>query len=99
MKCLRESDTVARRSKDEFLIILDGIARTQDAARVAKKIQKELALPHIFDDREIILDTSIGISLFPSDGEDEETLIKNADAAMSRAKAQSGSSIQFFVRR
>jgi len=97
MKCLRESDTVARRSKDEFLIILDGIARTQDAARVAKKIQRELALPHVFEDREIILDTSIGISLFPSDGEDEEALIKNADAAMSRAKAQSGSSIQFFV--
>ena len=97
MKCLRESDTVARRSKDEFLIILDGIARTQDAARVAKKIQRELALPHVFDDREIILDTSIGISLFPSDGECEESLIKNADAAMTRAKTQSGSSIQFFV--
>ncbi len=97
MRCLRESDTVARRSGDEFLIILDGIARTQDAARVAKKIQRELALPHVFDDREIVLDTSIGISLFPSDGEDEEALIKNADAAMNRAKVQSGSSIQFFV--
>ncbi|MFT5285938.1 MAG: diguanylate cyclase (GGDEF)-like protein [Planctomycetota bacterium] len=95
--CLRESDTVARRSADEFLLILDGIARTQDAARVANKIQRALSVPYVFEEREIILDTSIGISLFPSDGEDEDTLIINADAAMNRAKEQSGNSIQFFV--
>lgn len=94
---VRESDTVARRSGDEFTIILDGIARAQDAARVAQKIQEALARPYVLGDREIVLDTSIGISLFPSDGDDAETLVKHADVAMNRAKRQSGNSVQFFL--
>ncbi len=94
---LRESDTVARRSGDEFTVILDGIARSQDAARVAQKIQSSLARPYVLDDREIVLDTSIGISLFPADGDDEETLVRHADVAMNRAKRQGGNSLQFFL--
>jgi diguanylate cyclase (GGDEF)-like protein len=94
---LRESDTVARRSGDDFTVILDGVARAQDAARVAKKIQAVLARPYVLDDREIVVDTSIGISLFPADGEDHESLIKHADIAMNRAKGQSGNSIQFYL--
>ena len=53
--------------------------------------------PYVLDDREIVLDTSIGISLFPVDGDDEETLVKHADIAMNRAKGQSGNSIQFYL--
>ncbi len=97
LSALRESDTVARRSGDEFTVILDGIARSQDAVRVAVKLQAALARPYDLDGREIVLDTSIGISLFPADGDSDETLVKHAEIAMNRAKAQSGNAIQFFL--
>jgi len=95
--CLRESDTVARRSADEFTIVLDGIARSQDAARVARKVLAALVEPYVLEGRELVVAGSIGISLFPADGTDVESLVRHADIAMDRAKARGGASFQFFV--
>lgn len=95
--CVRESDTIARRGGDEYKIILDGIHRGQDAAAVARKILDALAHPFAIEDHELFVGASIGISLFPADGADVETLIKHADIAMYRAKARGGNHFQFFL--
>ncbi|NLG16038.1 MAG: EAL domain-containing protein [Fibrobacter sp.] len=84
--CLRDVDTIFRLGNDEFAIILEEIAQPQDASRVAKRILAVCALPLQFSDHELYVTSSIGISIFPTDGEDMETLLKNAEAAMNRAK-------------
>ena len=84
--CLRVGDTVARMGGDEFTIILADVARSQDVARLAEKIIDLLSKPYLIDDRELFVTASIGISLYPNDGEDAETLLKNADMAMYRPK-------------
>lgn len=84
--CLREVDAVFRLGDDEFAIILEEIALPQDAARVAKRILSVCSLPVQFSEHELYITTSIGISLFPSDGEEVEVILKNAEAAMHRAK-------------
>ena len=84
--CIREVDAVFRLGDDEFAIILEEIAQPQDAARVAKRILAIGSLPFQFSDHELYVTSSIGISLFPNDGEDMEVLLKNAEAAMNRAK-------------
>lgn len=95
--CIRESDTIARRGGDEFTVILDGIHRGQDAAAVARKILDALSHPFAIEGHELFVGASIGISLFPADGADVETLIKHADIAMYRAKARGGNHFQFFL--
>lgn len=95
--CIRESDTIARRGGDEFTVILDGIRRGQDAAAVARKILDALSHPFAIEGHELFVGASIGISLFPADGADVETLIKHADIAMYRAKARGGNHFQFFL--
>ncbi len=95
--CVRETDLAARRGGDEFTVILDGIRRGQDAARVARKILLALQRPFHVDQHELFVGASIGISLFPADGQDVETLVKHADIAMYRAKAQGGSTYRFFL--
>jgi diguanylate cyclase (GGDEF)-like protein/PAS domain S-box-containing protein len=84
--CLREVDAVFRLGDDEFAIILEEIAQPQDAARVAKRILAVCALPFQLADHELYVTTSIGISIFPTDGNETELLMKNAEAAMQRAK-------------
>src|SRR5262249_36565314 len=79
--CLREGDTVARQGGDEFTLLLPGIPRSEEAARVAEKIREALRLPQIVDGRELFVTASMGISLYPDDGEDAEALIKAADVA------------------
>jgi len=83
---LREVDTVFRLGDDEFAIILEEISQPQDAAKVAKKIMAACSIPFEFSDHELYVTTSIGISIFPSDGDNLEILLKNAEAAMNRAK-------------
>ena len=85
---VREADTVARMGGDEFIAILADIARPQDAAVVAQRVLKTLSEPFALNDQEHFISASIGISVYPSDGTDPETLVKNADAAMYRAKEQ-----------
>jgi len=71
---------------DEFTIKLADVARSQDVARLAEKQIDLLSKPYLIDDRELFVTARIGISLYPNDGEDAETLLKNADMAMYRAK-------------
>jgi diguanylate cyclase (GGDEF)-like protein len=84
--CVRASDTVARVGGDEFTVLLPEIARVEDVTTVAGKILEAFATPVVVRGHELAVTASIGASLYPNDGEDAETLLKNADAAMYRAK-------------
>ena len=88
--------TVARLGGDEFTVLLGRIANTQDAAKVAQRILDSLAEPMLVDGHELFVSTSIGIAVYPFDGEDTETLIKNADAAMYHAKSTGRSRYHFY---
>lgn len=94
---LRVGDTVCRLGGDEFVVVLPEITRASDAAGVAQKILETVAQPYRIDDRELQLAASIGISVFPDDGADAETLIRNADAAMYHAKETGRGGYQFFT--
>jgi diguanylate cyclase (GGDEF)-like protein/PAS domain S-box-containing protein len=94
--CIRESDTVARLGGDEFTVLLPDLQRSEDAAPVANKIIEAVRHPFHIEGREFFTTTSIGISLFPEDGIDAETLIKNADTAMYQAKEQGRDNYQLF---
>jgi predicted signal transduction protein with EAL and GGDEF domain len=83
---LRGGDTVARFGGDEFIVLVSGIDAGQDAALVAEKILQVMRPPFQLSSHELRITTSIGICVFPDDGEDIETLVKNADAALYRAK-------------
>ena len=80
--CLRASDVVARLGGDEFIILLPEIAQAEDATTVAKKLLSALRKPFRVEGREIFTSASIGISLYPDDGDDAEILMKKADQAM-----------------
>jgi diguanylate cyclase (GGDEF)-like protein/PAS domain S-box-containing protein len=95
--CVRESDTVARFGSDEFAILLTQIPRAQDAANAARAIKQSLDQALIFEDQEIFVSSSIGISLYPQDGRDTGGLLKTAGVALERAKAQGGGSYQFYT--
>lgn len=84
--CVREEDVLARLGGDEFVVALGGLKEVQYATTVAKKILKELAVPYTIDGQELVVTASIGISAYPKDGVESETLIKHADAAMYLAK-------------
>ncbi len=94
--CLREDDTVARLGGDEFTVILEGIGNERDVAPVAQKIIDALARPISLGEQEMFITASIGISVYPNDGLDAQTLVKNADAAMYRAKDLGKNNYQFF---
>jgi two-component system CheB/CheR fusion protein len=85
---LKDTDTMARLGGDEFIIVLSGITRREEAATVARKLQDSLADPFKLGERCIRVTCSIGISLFPDDGENGLVLQKKADAALYRAKEQ-----------
>jgi len=94
---LRLGDTVCRIGGDEFVVVLPEITRSSDAAGVAQKILETVAQPYRIEDRELQISASIGISVFPDDGADAETLIRNADAAMYHAKETGRAGYQFFT--
>jgi len=83
---LRKSDTVARMGGDEFALLLPEMAQGEDAAKMAQKIIEAFHEPFALDGRKLQVTTSIGIAIYPADGEDMETLSKNADSAMYLAK-------------
>ena len=95
--CVRESDTVARFGSDEFAVLLTQISRAQDAANAARAIKEVLDQAFIFDEQEVFISTSIGISLYPHDDRDTAGLLKNAGAALDRAKVQGGNDYQFYT--
>jgi len=94
--CVRESDTVARLGGDEFTLLLPELTHAEDAALVAQKILEAVRYPFHIEGREFYITTSIGISVFPEDGPDAETLIKSADTAMYQAKEQGRDNYQLF---
>ena len=90
------NEDVCRLGGDEFIVSISNIARGEDAARVAKRILESLQQPFRLDEQEVFISASVGISLFPQDGADLETLLKNADAAMYQAKEAGRNNCQFF---
>jgi len=93
---VRNSDTVSRQGGDEFVILLSEISHPEDAATSARKILLSLNAPHSIEGHDLDIAGSIGISIYPGDGEDAETLIKNADTAMYHAKESGRNNFQFF---
>jgi diguanylate cyclase (GGDEF)-like protein len=85
--CVRSSDTVSRQGGDEFLVLLTEVARADDAALSAQKILEALSASHRIAHRDVHVTVSIGIGVYPDDGTDAQTLLKNADAALFQAKA------------
>ncbi len=94
---VRDGDTVARISGDEFALVLADLARQEDAALVAQKIIDRLAAPFELCGKEMFVTASVGIAAFPGNGEDAETLLGAADAAMYRAKQAGRNAFQFFT--
>jgi len=94
--CGRGEDTIARLSGDEFVIVLENLSQEEQAAVFARKILEALAPCFQIESHECFLTASVGISLFPKDGEDVETLLKNADIAMHRAKDGGRDMVEFY---
>ena len=93
---VRGSDTVSRMGGDEFVILLSALGRPQDAATIAKKILLSLGAPYSIGETNLQINGSIGISVYPQDGGDADTLIKNADTTMYHAKEVGRNNYQFF---
>jgi diguanylate cyclase (GGDEF)-like protein len=93
---VRGADTVSRQGGDEFVVLLADLAQAEDAVIMAARILRTVAEPHSVDQHDLHVTTSIGVSVYPDDGQDAETLIKNADTAMYQAKENGRQSYQFF---
>lgn len=95
--CLREGDTVARLGGDEFVLVLNNQLRQDDSVHVTERILHSFTQPWSIDDQELNLTCSIGLSSYPAHGEDKETLLRNADTAMYRVKAQTRNAVHFYT--
>ena len=95
--CVRKGDTIARLGGDEFTVVMEGINDVDSINRVAQKIITAFKKPFSIDGYEVFSSTSIGITVFPDDGTDIDTLLKNADTAMYRAKSEGGNSYQYYT--
>jgi diguanylate cyclase (GGDEF)-like protein/PAS domain S-box-containing protein len=98
-RCLRQGDTVARLGGDEFVVSLNELNDTNEAMMVAGKILQTLRRTFVVDRHELHVTGSVGISLYPTNGEDAESLMRAADAAMYHAKEKGRDNYQFFVPR
>jgi diguanylate cyclase (GGDEF)-like protein/PAS domain S-box-containing protein len=96
-KVIRNDDTVARLGGDEFVVLLPRVNDERDLAEVAIKVREELLKPHILEDMPLHLSPSIGIAIYPEDGDSPSALIKNADAAMYLAKEKGRNNYQFYT--
>ena len=96
MATVRGADTVSRQGGDEFVVLLTDLSLPEDAVLMAARILRTVAVSHSVDQHDLHVTTSIGVSVYPDDGQDPETLIKNADTAMYQAKENGRQSYQFF---
>jgi diguanylate cyclase (GGDEF)-like protein len=96
-RCVREGDTVARFGGDEFTLLIPRVDKIEDAAKIANKVIETLKIPFQINDRELFITTSVGVALYPADGLDPETLVRNADTAMYRAKDQGRDNYQLYA--
>lgn len=96
-RCIRGGDTVSRFGGDEFTLLVQNLDRVEDVARVAQKLLYAVKRPFTIADQELFVSVSVGISLYPLDGTDPETLLKNADTAMYRAKEQGRDNYQIYA--
>jgi diguanylate cyclase (GGDEF)-like protein/PAS domain S-box-containing protein len=95
--CIRASDTVSRLGGDEFVLLVPDVTEPASVAVMAQKVLEAVARPYSIEGHELMSSPSIGIAVFPSDGEDVETLLRNADAAMYHAKESGRNNYQFFT--
>jgi diguanylate cyclase (GGDEF)-like protein len=95
-RCVRDSDTVARQGGDEFIIVLSELTHPQDAATVARTVISALDQPHHLAGHELRIAVSIGVSVFPTDGDEPEALLKHADMALYSAKELGRGQWRFF---
>jgi len=94
--CIRGSDTVSRQGGDEFVVLLSEQETAEDASVTARRMLRAVAEAHFIDQHDLHVTCSVGISLYPDDGANAETLIKNADTAMYQAKENGRQTVQFF---
>lgn len=98
INCVRSSDTVSRLGGDEFVVLLSEIGHAADAGITARKILASLTSAHTIDEASLHITLSMGLATYPDDGEDAETLIKNADTAMYQAKDMGRNNYQFYTK-
>jgi diguanylate cyclase (GGDEF)-like protein/PAS domain S-box-containing protein len=94
--CVRNGDTVSRQGGDEFVVLLSEVNRPEDTTITARRMLRAVAEPHSIGEHNLYITTSIGVSVFPDDGDDAESLIKNADTAMYQAKEDGRQGYKFF---
>ena len=95
--CIRKSDTLARHGGDEFTILVQDLNRVEDIAKLTDRIFSLFNTPFHLKGQHVFVTTSIGVSIYPNDGEDAETLIKNADIALYKAKDEGRNTYQLFT--
>ena len=94
--CVRRSDTISRLGGDEFVVLLSQVEHAEDAAISARKTLRALTAPHLIDGKSLDINVSIGVSTYPIDGQDAESLLNRADNAMYEAKQRGRNNYQFF---
>jgi diguanylate cyclase (GGDEF)-like protein len=94
--CVRDVDTIARHGGDEFVLVLPDQSSEEQASQIIQRILTAIAQPVVIDGQELSITCSLGASFYPQDGADGETLLKNADAAMYRAKELGRNTFQFY---
>ncbi len=95
--CAREGDTVARLGGDEFTIVMEGVSEVVDADIAAKKVVEAMSKPFVLEGHDVYVTASIGVTIYPSDSDDIDSLIRNADTAMYRAKRAGRNNYQFYT--
>ncbi len=96
-RLLRDEDTVARLGGDEFIVVLEDIDTIQQVTSITQKLLLKLQQPIHLEGQDLYLSASMGISLYPQDGDDAETLLRNADAAMYKAKEEGRNMFHFYT--